>query len=300
VAEVELREADAPAAEGARASEGARARMLAGVPASERRQRLGGASTAVLEAGSGPPLVLLQGGIECGGAYWAPVTGPLAEDHRVVAPDLPGLGESEPFARLDADSFADWLTALVEQTCAEPPTLVAHSLDGSLAARFASRHGSLLRRLMIYGAPGIGRYRMPLGLRVVAMRFALRPSERNAERFDRWAFFDYDAFRRAESQWLGAFASYTRSRATVPHVKRTMRRLIREGTRRIPDAELARIEIPTALLWGRHDRFVPIALAESASARHGWPLHVVEDAGHVPHIERPEAFLRALAEAGAP
>jgi pimeloyl-ACP methyl ester carboxylesterase len=291
VAEVALRDAGAPAVEGARA------RMLAGVPATERRLRLGGASTAVLEAGDGPPLVLLQGGIECGGAYWAPVIGPLAEDHRVVAPDLPGLGESEPFARLDAGGFTDWLTALVRETCDERPALVAHSLDGSVAARFAAWHGSVLRRLVIYGAPGIGRYRMPLGLRVVAMRFALRPSERNAERFDRWAFFDYDAFRRAEPRWLQAFASYTRTRATVPHVKRTMRRLIREGTRRIPDAELARIEIPTALVWGRHDRFVPLALAVVAGARHGWPRHVVEEAGHVPHIERPEAFLEALRHA---
>ena len=35
-------------------------------------------------------------------------------------------------------------------------------------------------------------------------------------------------------------------------------------------------------------------LAERASARLGWPLHVIEDAGHVPHIERTDAFVRAL------
>ena len=74
--------------------------------------------------------------------------------------------------------------------------LVAHSLGGSLAARFATEHGDLLERLVIYGAPGVGRYRMPLGLRVTAIRFALRPSERNAERFDRLAFFDLDRVRR--------------------------------------------------------------------------------------------------------
>ena len=49
--------------------------------------------------------------------------------------------------------------------------------------------------------------------------------------------------------------------------------------------------------WGRHDRFVPLGLAEGASARLDWPLHVIDEAGHVPHIERPDAFLRALRSA---
>ena len=48
------------------------------------------------------------------------------------------------------------------------------------------------------------------------------------------------------------------------------------------------------LLWGRHDRFVPLSLAEAAAGRLGWPLHVIEDAGHVPHIEQSDAFLEAL------
>ena len=51
-----------------------RERMLAGLPVDERRLDLAGASTAVLEGGDGPPLVLLHGGIECGGAIWAPVS----------------------------------------------------------------------------------------------------------------------------------------------------------------------------------------------------------------------------------
>ena len=77
--------------------------MLAGLPVTERRARLAGVSTALLEGGDGPPLVLLHGGIECGGAYWAPVITRLAEHHRVIVPDVPGLGESEPWTGLDAD-----------------------------------------------------------------------------------------------------------------------------------------------------------------------------------------------------
>lgn len=259
---------------------------------SSRRLALAGTSTAVLEAGAGPPLVLLHGGIECGGAIWGPVVERLAERHRVVVPDLPGLGESEPVARLDAATFADWFRALLDETCDARPTLVAHSLGGSLAARFATEHGERLERLVIYGAPGVGRYRMPLGLRATAIRFALRPTERNAERFDRWAFDDYDRVRGEDAEWFAAFDAYTRARAQVPHVKRTMRKLIGLGTKQVPGLE--RIEPPTTLVWGRHDRFVPLGLAEAARDRLGWPLHVIEDAGHVPHVERSEAFLEGL------
>jgi pimeloyl-ACP methyl ester carboxylesterase len=279
------------------AGEHARQRLLAGVPVTTRRLHLAGASTAVLESGEGPPLVLLHGGIECGGVYWAPVISRLAESHRVIVPDVPGLGESEPVARLNDVAFADWFGELLRATCQEKPTVIAHSLHGSLAARFAVAHGDLLRRLVIYGAPGIGPYRMPLGLRVVAVRFGLRPTERNAERFDRWAFFDFDQARRQNPEWMDAFSAYARCRARLPHVKRTMGQLIKTGTKQVPDTELRRIAVPIALLSGRHDRFVPLGLSEGASARLGWPLHVIDDAGHVPHIERSDAFLDALRNA---
>ena len=271
-----------------------RARVLAGVPATERRVRLAGVSTAVLEGGDGPPLILLHGGIASGGVYWAPVISRLAESYRVVVPDLPGLGESEPAARMDDAVFAAWLAGLVELTCQEPPVLLTHSLGGSLAARFAANHGDLLRQLVLMGAPGIGHYRIPLGLLVTAIRFDLRPSERNNARFARWALLDPARTRQQAPEWYDAFMAYALSRAAVPHVKRTMRRLIKLGTKQVPDAQLRRIGVPTALLWGRHDRMVPLRLAEAARSRFGWPLHVVENVGHVPFVEQPEAFLRAL------
>jgi pimeloyl-ACP methyl ester carboxylesterase len=279
------------------AERSSRGRLLRDLPVQEERLDVNGIATLVLAGGQGPPLVLLHGGIECGGAYWAPVIPRLAQSHRLIIPDVPGLGESEPVARLDAAAFDHWFTALLVQTCGEKPTLVAHSLLGSMDARFAARHSDLLRGLVIYAAPGVGRYHMPLGLRAVALRFALRPSEANAERFGRWAFSDYDRARGADPEWFEAFSDYTRSRAAVAHVKRTMRQLVGSCTKQVPDAELRRIGVRTALLWGRHDRFVPVGLAESASTRLGWPLHVIDDAGHVPHIEQPQAFLHALAAA---
>lgn len=271
-----------------------RERLLAGLPLTERRVELAGVSTVVLEGGEGPPLVLLHGGIESGGVYWAPVISALARSHSLVVPDFPGLGESEPLARLDSAAVADWFAQLVQSTCSEEPALIAHSLLGNLAARIAGGRGARLRRLVLYGTPAIGPYRMPLGLRVVAIRFALRPTERNEERFERRAFHDLDRARRRDPGWFEAWSAYSRARAVVPHCKRTMRWLIASCTKEIPEADLRRIAGPTGLLWGRHDRFVYLDHAEAASARLGWPLHVIDDAGHVPHVEQPEAFLGAL------
>ncbi len=59
-------------------------------------------------------------------------------------------------------------------------------------------------------------------------------------------------------------------------------------------ALLARIDVPTTLLWGRHDRMVPLAIGETAATRHGWPLHIIDAAAHAPHIEQPDAFVETL------
>jgi pimeloyl-ACP methyl ester carboxylesterase len=275
----------------------ARRRLLAGLPLRERRVELAGAATTLLEGGDGPPLVLLHGGIECGGVYWGPIITRLARSHRLIVPDVPGLGESEPLAQLNVARFGGWLAALLRLIGDEKPALVAHSLVGSLAARFATLQGDWLSRLVIYGTPGIGPYRMPLGLMAAAILLDLRPSERNNERFERWTFYDLTQTRRRDAHWFDAFNTYSLSLASVPRVKRTMRKLIQMGTKQIPEGELRSVKVPTALLWGRHDRMVPLRLAKRASGRLGWPLHVVEDAGHVPHMEKPEAFVRTLSAA---
>jgi 2-hydroxymuconate-semialdehyde hydrolase len=271
-----------------------RARMLAGVAVTPRTLDVDGISTAVNVLGDGPPLLLLHGGIECGGAMWAPVLDALSRHHRVVVPDAPGLGESAPLSRLDVDSFGRWLTAVIEQTELDRPALVAHSLLGSVATRFVNGGAAPVSRLVVSGAPGVGPYRMPWRLRYVAIRFAVRPTAENAERFDRFALLDLDATRRRDPEWFEAFEAYTRAQAQRAHVKKTMQRLVSLGTKRIPDDELSRMPVPTALLWGRGDRMVPIATAEQAAARHGWPLQVVEGAAHAPHVEQPERFVESL------
>ena len=223
----------------------------------------------------------------------------LGQTNRVVVPDVPGLGESAPAARLDVDTFAGWLHGVVSHTGLQRPTLVAHSLLGSLAARFAARRTNLIDRLVLYAAPAVGPYRTPLHLRYVAVRFAIRPTTRNAERFERFALLDVNATRQRDRGWYDAFGAYTRARAGVPDVKQTMRSLIATQTKPIVDRDLDRITIPTTLLWGRHDRMVPLSVGQTAAARHRWPLHVIDHAAHAPHIEQPDAFIAALTTIGA-
>lgn len=270
--------------------------LLAGLSVIEHRLDVAGVSTAVLRTGDGPPLVLLHGGIEIGGAYWAPLIPALAQHHRVIVPDLPGLGESAPFpgGGIDQARFDAWFRELLERTCSTPPIVVAHSLLGSLAARFAAAQAHPLDALVIYGAPGIGAYRMPVGLVVAAILFDVFPSRRTQHRFLRWAFLNPEATQQQHPAWFDAFNAYCVERGKVPHVKRTMRQLVRLGTQQVPADELRRIDVPTVLVWGRHDRMVPLTTAETTAAACDWPLRVIESAGHVPHLEQPDAFVETL------
>ena len=269
--------------------------MLAGVEARTYDLDIDGCRTSVIEAGAGPPLVLQHGAIECGGIMWSPVIADLARRHRVVVPDAPGLGESDPVDRLDIDGFTRWFDSFLDAVQLERPALVAHSLLGSMAARYAARRSDRLSRLIICGAPGVGPYKMPWRLRYVAIRAAIRPSPRNAERFDRFALLDLDATRRRDPDWYRAFDAYNLLQAHRRHVKRTMNRLVADQTKPIDHDELSRIHVLASLLWGRHDRMVPLAIGEAAASSCGWPLHVVDETAHAPHVEAPDRFVSALA-----
>ena len=136
---------------------------------------------------------------------------------RLVVPDVPGLGESEPVARLDVETFADWLTGLIRSTCDERPMLVAHSLLGSLAARYAARHSDSLRRLAIYGTPGVGAIPTAAGFMAAAILFDFDLPSAISTGSRAGAFhLDPDLARRPDPEWLEAFDAYTSARGAVP------------------------------------------------------------------------------------
>lgn len=271
-----------------------RTRMLAGIPVREGRAVLAGIPTAVLEGGSGPPLVLLHGPGESA-VNWRWVLPELVAGHRVVAPDLPAHGDTGgEDERLDARRVLDWLEELIRRYCPAPPVLVGHVLGGALAARYAATRHKPLRGLVLVDALGLAPFRPKLRFLLAMLGFQARPSERTYRWFMKQCAFDREALRERMGDRWETFVSYNVQLARSPKSKAAGRLFRKLGLPRIPPEDLERIRVPTALVWGRHDRALPLRIAEAASERYGWPLHVVEEAADDPFRDRPGAFLQAL------
>jgi pimeloyl-ACP methyl ester carboxylesterase len=278
-----------------------RDRLLAGTPLTERRLELTGVSTAVLEGGSGPPVVLLHGAGEFA-AVWMRVIPTLLGTRRLVVPDLPGHGASVASGDPpDAERVVAWLVELIERTCPSPPVLVGRGLGGAIAARFVVEHGDRVARLVLVDSYGLDRYRPTPRFALAMLRFIARPTERSQERLFRQCVTDLDGLREQLGEQEALLEAYALEGARSPSQKSALRTLMPLlGPPVIPRAELARIAVPTTLIWGRHDQQVRLEVARAASARHGWPLHVIDDAGDDPGTEQPQAFLRALDAALGP
>jgi pimeloyl-ACP methyl ester carboxylesterase len=280
---------------GVAAGPGARARLLTGLPVAERRLQLAGAPTAVLEGGAGPPVVLLHSSGEFA-ALWLRVIPELVAAHRVIAPDLPGHGASDlGDATLDAGRAVAWLGELIEHTCPAPPTIVGHGLGGAHAARFAIGRGDRLSRLVLVDAFGLAGFApAPTFMRAVH-EFVTQPTERTRDDLFRQCFVDFERVRAQLGARWESLATYALEGVRAPGMKAALDGLMPAlGLPAIPPDDLARIASPVSLIWGRHDRQVRLEVAAAVSARHGWQLHIIENAGDDPAMEQPEAFLAAL------
>jgi pimeloyl-ACP methyl ester carboxylesterase len=276
------------------AGDDARERLLAALPVAERRLQLAGVSTAVLEGGAGPPVVLLHGPSGYA-AHWLGVIPGLVASHRVIAPDLPGHGASEVEGSLDSGRALAWLGELIERTCISPPALVGQLLGGAIAARFAIDHGDRLSRLVLVDTFGLRAFQPAPEFGLALTHFLAQPTQTTHRNLWRHCAFDLDGLRRRMGERWAAFEAYNLDRARTPSVQTAVAALMEQlGVPGLPPAALARIAVPTTLIWGRHDRATPLAVAEAASARFGWLLHVIENCNDDPPVEQPEALLRAL------
>ena len=269
-----------------------------GMGVTERRLELSGVSTLLLEAGEGPPVVLLHGQ----GAFaesWGGVIPKLAERHRVIAPDLPGLGRSVVASGpVDGDALVDWLDELISRTCGEPATLVGISLGGAVAARYGAGRGDRVRRIILVDSGSLGRFRPAPGALVALLRYVRRPSPAAFARFARHALAHPGAMQPAATgEPPPPFVAYHVNRAKDPRVRAANRRLVRWSTRPIPVDELRAIPVPVSLIWGKDDRIMKFRIAKKVSVDTGWPLAAIDDCGHVPFVDQPAAFLDALDQA---
>jgi pimeloyl-ACP methyl ester carboxylesterase len=275
----------------------ARQRLIDAMPVTERRIDLEGIPTAVLEGGAGPPVVLLHGPGEFA-AKWFAVIPELVGTHRVIAPDLPGHGASGGGDLIDDERVLAWLNALITRTCPLPPALVGQIVGGAIALRFVARSGHRAERLVLADTLGLSAFQPAVEFGAVLTEFLESPTP---ETFDGlWArcAFDLDALRERLGDRWRSLRTYALDRARTPAALAALQSLMAAvGMAAIPEAELAAITVPTFLIWGRHDLATPLAVAQAASARYGWPLEVIEGAADDPPIEQPAAFLEALRRA---
>ena len=274
---------------------GPRERLLANLPVTERRVEAAGISTAVLEGGHGPPVLVLHGPGEFA-ARWLRVIPGLVAQYRAVIPDLPGHGTSDAGdGGVDEAHMVEWLDQLIDATCSEPPALVGHILGGAIGMRFAIARPQRLRQLVLVDSLGLAPFRPAPRFALALLGFMALPSRRSYERMMGQCEHDRDAVARAMGADWDSVRDYTIERARDRRAGAAVGSLMRSvGVPAIAPDRLARLAVPTTLIWGRHDRALRVTIAENASTRYGWPLHVIEDTADDAPLERPTPFLETL------
>jgi pimeloyl-ACP methyl ester carboxylesterase len=272
-----------------------RERLLENAPVSEWRFELAGLSTAVLEAGAGPPMVLLHGpGAHAAG--WLPAIPALAATHHVIAPDLPGHGATAVGdAPLTADRVLSWLDALLDRTCPTAPVLVGQLIGGAIAARFAADRPGRVRALVLVVPFGLAPFAPAPAFGSALTGYLSHPTESSHDELWRHCVRDLDDVRSRLGRRWQAMRAYNVALAGTPAIADALQTLLALfAMPAIPDEVLGRISVPTTLVWGREDAIVPVSVGTAAAARYGWPIRVLDHTGNEPAIEDPEAFVKAV------
>ena len=272
-----------------------RRQLLARSAATDTTLTIAGVATGVLQAGEGPPMLLLHGPGEFGGT-WLPVLDELARTHRVIAPDLPGHGSSDaPDGGIDPAFLTVWLRDLIEATCPTAPVLVGRGVGGAIGAEFAAAHPDRITGLVLVDTMGLAPFDPDPRFGLALHRFLGDPNQSSYERFMDFCAFDLDAARdRFGDRWV-PFSGYAVELARDPRVQAATGAMIGlYGARALPHERLSSITVPTSLIWGRQDAAIALGVAEAAAERYGWPLLVVDGAGDDPGLDRPREFLVAL------
>ena len=117
-------------------------------------------NTCLATAGDGPPLLFLHG---LGGLWqnWLLNFPAFFSSHRVIAPDLPGFGQSEmPAGRISIQGFARVIDALCERLDIENPVVIGNSMGGFIGAELALAFPTRVRKLVLISAAGISAQNM--------------------------------------------------------------------------------------------------------------------------------------------
>ncbi|HLV26356.1 MAG TPA: alpha/beta hydrolase [Gemmatimonadales bacterium] len=260
----------------------------------------------------GPLLLVLHGGPGAHHDYLLPQFLELARDHELVFYDQRGGGRSKTDDRTEITfkTHVEDLARVVEELGLSPLRVVGYSWGGLLAMLYAieaSREGSDFTRpeqlILVDPAPitrelrdvfEAGFAERQRGERIAAMREELAASGLRES--------DPDAYRQRQFELgvSGYFANPSLAVNLTPfRVTGRVQQQVWESLGQFDiTAELERLSIPATVIHGRQDP-IPMESSERAARALGGELIVIEDSGHVPYVEQPEALWKAIRGATA-
>lgn len=251
-----------------------------------------------VDYGDGPALLLVHG---LGGSWqtWLENIPHLGRTHRVLAVDLPGFGGSDPLdPGTPLDARVDALRALLDSLGIGDVVACGHSLGGLVAGRLALAEPDRVRALILVCAGGIAL--SPRRLDAIVRSFLVFNAGFRRPWVSR-AVARRSRLRRALLTGLvkdGRSMSPQLAAETIPLMAAPgFADTVVAGAQAAADPGTERVSAPALLVWGRHDRILPLAAARELAAR--MPdarLRVLEDAAHCPMFERPEEFNAIVAE----
>jgi len=237
--------------------------------------------------GNGPPLLVLHS--ELGVPGWLRAYELLARDFTVYVPSLPGFGQSaRPDWIVSVRDLAAWMTWFVRDLkLSSPFPVVGTSLGGWIAAEIATMNAALFSRMVLVGAAGlqpddghVWDYFMHSNREAFAQTFC---DPASAPEYARYYGKEWTSEDETQAEWNREMAArllwkpYMRSH-TLP-------------------ALLGGVASPTLVVWGREDAIIPLNVCERyVRAIPGATAYVLDRCGHLPEMERPEAFVRVVRE----
>jgi pimeloyl-ACP methyl ester carboxylesterase len=277
-------------------------------PASARvashREKVGGVELHWLESGHGTPAVFLHG-LGNNAYVWRRVMPRLSRLH-VIAPDLPGFGQSEqPRHRPLLLEYVRIIGELIDRVApGEPVALVGNSVGGAVALRLALDRPARVSRLVLVDPAGAGSgvpewwqfvHLEPVVRWVSAPLLLAAPPwliEAVVGRaYREMAFSDPHA---VSERAVRIFTRQFNTRKRIDHFLAAAHDLVDSFEREVQKRE-GPMSMPVLVVWGRDDRVVPLhdalALLERIEAAE---LRIIERAGHLPHLERPQEFVSAV------
>jgi pimeloyl-ACP methyl ester carboxylesterase len=261
-----------------------------GVGAERKRARVSGGELAYLDVGEGPAVLLLHG-FPTSSFLWRREVWLLSQELRVLAPDLLGYGESEkpPHADLSLPAQAGYLRELLAGLGVGEVAVVGHHLGAALALALAAGGEPRVRALVLLdgvclearplqgmdevlpllggsrgpGTPGpAGEAGVRPGGPVAAVRAGAPAAGVRAGRPEEAvrAILERGTRRhRLDERSLDGYVSPWR---VEPGALGRAARAVADGPGVPEERELAALEVPTLVVWGEEDPFVPARLAE--------------------------------------